>query len=126
MPNFPSVYIELEELWKRLRRFEGNFSDLFRRIQCIDHIEDPTPSTLIQCDVRISGSINPNLYVGPNATDSGLYTDAELFVIGRTGDAYGSVTDGTSRAVIGSKNGTSYVGTQTNTNFKYYLFLLLK
>lgn len=35
MPNFPSIYIELEELWKRLRGMQSRIEELLALLECI-------------------------------------------------------------------------------------------
>ncbi len=124
MPNFPSIYDELQALWRYIRNLQ-NLSDSFlnriieleRITQCMDYITSPTNSTVFNCDVRISGSGNPDLYVGPNVSKGNTNPDSELVVIGKTGDAFMGITDGTSRLVMGSTSGASWVGSQTDTDF---------
>lgn len=117
MPNFPSIYLELQELWKKIRGLETTSAEIADKLQCVNHTDDPSSSTVISCDLRVSGSGNPNVYIGPDATDSDEYSYHELLIVGKQNDAYLSVTDTEARTVLGSTNGIGFVGSQTDSNF---------
>lgn len=73
MPNFPSIYLELQEIWKNLKSVQnqaGGLDDLETRVdtveseidtlqdktQCISHTNDPTNSTVIGCDLTVNAN----------------------------------------------------------------------
>lgn len=98
MPNFPSIYLELQELWKRIRGLvsqindiQSIFDELERITQCMDYVTSPTNSTVFACDVRLSGSGDPDLYVDGNIETEGnlivagnITTEGNLIVSGST------------------------------------------
>lgn len=55
------------------------------------------------------------LSVGPNPTTA--YNANELLQLSKTGDAYMTIYDGTSRFLLGSTAGTAFLGTQNDTPF---------
>jgi len=86
MPNFPSIYLELQALWRNVRELQNIFSEFARRLeeleritQCMDYVTSPTNSTVFNCDVRLSGSGDPDLYVDGNIT-----TKSNLIASGST------------------------------------------
>ncbi|MDQ5953679.1 MAG: hypothetical protein QG647_415, partial [Patescibacteria group bacterium] len=55
------------------------------------------------------------LSIGPNPVAQ--YSPPELLQLGRTGDAYLTVSDGTGRLTAGTTSGVPFIGSQTNTRF---------
>jgi len=86
MPNFPSIHDELRALWNYLQNFqtvtvnqETRLQNLETKLTCVSYITSPTNSTVFNCDVRLSGSGDPDLYV-----DGDITTKSNLIVSGST------------------------------------------
>lgn len=89
MPNYPSIYLELQELWKKIRNNDALLTGIAPRVDaledkttCITHTNDPYSATVINCPVTASNGISSSLGIFNTLTSSDIYVDKNLYVNG--------------------------------------------
>lgn len=123
MPNFPSIHDELLALWRYLQNFqsvtvnqEARLQDIETRLTCVSYTTSPTNSTVFNCDVRLSGSGMPDLYVDGNITTNNNLTVSGSTVLGDNSSDTVKInardTDNTITNILGL-NGAGILKTRT-------------
>jgi|GEM_PF-4346986 len=76
----------------------------------------PTNGLIVEGKVGI-GNTSPTvpLSIGPNPVAA--FNSGELLQLGRTNDAYMTISDGTGRFLLGTTSGLPFIGTQNATDF---------